>query len=574
MYKKIIEAFLEGRRQDFDESVDLLVTRNVNTKNYHSGATGDLHYLGNAGDTAWYIFEFGAEDMYPMARRLLRKLCLLQDTRQDSRTFGLWSYVLEEPLDAMKAPDYNAATFRARVLIDICQNHADKVDGELLEMMKTAIRNAVKCTIKRNVGLDYSNIIVMSTLTLVAAAELLEDAELLALGKKRLRNFCSYTKFNGTLTEYNSPNYGRLALGDIARMLKLFRDEECRQMAMYLNEVVWTMLARHYNIHINQLAPPQMRAYQDVDGGGLAWFIWQGTGGRYGKCPDTFEQLRSVVSLEEVCCNPQCPASVLPLFEADERVVEEAFYKQNDLREPDEDRTIIREADSPDLWAYSYQTPAYSMGAFRLCDTWNQRRNVMIEWDADAPKSFRLRGIHNGYDYCSGMVYTGMEKNRILGQLGMVTDRGSYHYILDKDKSGVYDAEELGFRFELGGNCENIAIEADGKDFYIRDCGLTIKLHVEAWVYDGKDAPVYVSEDGKMVILEGYKGESKQIDTTALAETCGVFTMTVEDAAHKAEPAELIWQLEGETLRSHWGELAVESPAKPVVYREALGLKA
>ena len=197
----------------------------------------------------------------------------------------------------------------------------------------------------------------------------------------------------------------------------------------------------------------------------------------------------------------------------------------------------------------------------------------MIEWDADAPKSFRLRGIHNGYDYCSGMVYTGMEKNRILGQLGMVTDRGSYHYILDKDKSGVYDAEELGFRFELGGNCENIAIEADGKDFYIRDCGLTIKLHVEAWVYDGKDAPVYVSKDGKSVILEGYQGEKTMLDTNILAETCGVFTMTVEDPAHKAVEAPLSWELADGKLSSRWGELAVESPAKPVPYRTALGLE-
>ena len=74
------------------------------------------------------------------------------------------------------------------------------------------------------------------------------------------------------------------------------------------------------------------------------------------------------------------------------------------------------------------------------------------------------------------------------------------------------------------------------------------------------------------MILEGYQGEKKLLDTNILAETCGVFTMTVEDAAHKAAPAELTWQLEGETLRSRWGELAVESPAKPVTYRQALGI--
>jgi hypothetical protein len=158
--------------------------------------------------------------------------------------------------------------------------------------------------------------------------------------------------------------------------------------------------------------------------------------------------------------------------------------------------------------------------------------------------------------------------------VGLVTDRGRVHYIIDKEKNGIYETDTLHFRFDLGGACEDLTIRQDGKDFLVEDGDLTIRLHIEKWLYDGKDALVYVSEDGKSVILEGYKGEKKLLDTNMLAETCGVFTMTVEDPAHKAEPAKLTWQLEGETLRSRWGALVVESPAKPVVYREALGLKA
>ena len=47
-----------------------------------------------------------------------------------------------------------------------------------------------------------------------------------------------------------------------------------------------------------------------------------------------------------------------------------------------------------------------------------------------------------------------------------------------------------------------------------------------------------------------------------------------EDAAHKAVEAPLSWELADGKLSSRWGALVVESPAKPVVYREALGLKA
>ena len=569
----VMTAHLDAQSKTFNEKTDMLVRYAPPRKNYHSAISGNIHNICGAAHFAWEVFQCGREEYYPMARRILNKVCQLQDTRPGSRTFGLWSYEMEESLDDMKAPDYNWANFVGKALIDVCANHPELLGEELVATLKTAIRNAVQCTIKRNVGLDYTNIIVMSTLTLISAAELLEDAELLAYGKTRLKNFYEYTKFNGAFSEYNSPNYGRTVLSDVARMLKLFQDEECRAIAEYLNEVTWEMLATHYNKHINQLAPPQMRAYQDVDMGSLALLIYNGTGGKYGKCPADFETYKRLASIEELCCQPICPEKCLPLFEADERVTAVTFYKKNNLRQPGEDVTIVREFDSPDLFAYSYQTPAYSMGAFRLCDTWNQRRNVMVEWDAAKPKSFRLRGIHNDYDYCSGMAFVEMDKNCMLGQVGTVTDRGSYHYILDKDKSGLYDVEELGFRFELGGNCEDVTIEQDGRDFYIRDCGLTIKLHVEKWVYDGKDAPVYVSKDGKMVVLEGYLGESKKIDTTALADTYGVFTMSVIDENSGEKPEALTWcQTCDGKVESTWGDLKVSSHRRPVPYRKALGL--
>ena len=239
-----------------------------------------------------------------------------------------------------------------------------------------------------------------------------------------------------------------------------------------------------------------------------------------------------------------------------------------------EDYTIIRDPDNPDMTAYSLLTPNFSMGVFSLCDTWVQRRNCMVVWDKENPKCFRIRSIACDYDFCGGMTYARQQDNRILGQVGLVTDRGSFHYILDKSKNGIYETDTLHFRFDLGGACENLTIRQEGKDFLVEDGDLTIKLHVEKWLYDGKDAPVYVSEDGKSVILEGYRGEKTNLDTNILAETCGVFTMTVEDPTHKAVEAPLSWNLADGKLRSRWGELAVESPAKPVTYRQALGLKA
>lgn len=49
-----------------------------------------------------------------------------------------------------------------------------------------------------------------------------------------------------------------------------------------------------------------------------------------------------------------------------------------------------------------------------------------------------------------------------------------------------------------------------------------------------KDAPVYLSQDGRSVILVGYRGETTLLDTTKLGPTYGVFTLTVEYPGHEA----------------------------------------
>ena len=236
----------------------------------------------------------------------------------------------------------------------------------------------------------------------------------------------------------------------------------------------------------------------------------------------------------------------------------------------------------------------------------------MVVWDKKCPKTFRLRGIHNGYDFCSGMVYAKQDKNVILGHLGLVTDRGSHHYILDKDKSGVYDAEELDFRFELGGNAEDVVITEEcpadfanaktPRSFLITDGDMRIRLRIESWVFDGRDGEVRLSADGKAVVLVGYEGIGKRIDTNKLGDTYGVFVLSVDYAqdyaVNAAEDASRMDPENTEKRRNIMSKdkdlkictqvlaggkvessltgspLKVTSHAYPVSYREALGLDA
>ena len=571
--------------QDYDEAAGLISTYIADgSDGYHTKRTGIVHPTFASASFAAAVLCEGLEELYPQALRILEIICDAQDVRPGSKTFGLWGHNYEDDPDHMIAPDYNWADFVGKCLQESVLFSQCPLPETLKAKLLTAIRNAAICSIGRNVGLDYSNIAVMSSLTITCAGEIVGDPQIFAIGKDRLERVCAYTRFNGAYSEYNSSCYGFVIMDDVSRMLRWFKDARCLELAKELNYFAWKQVAEHYNMSLFQLSPPQARAYEDLNKGSIAWRIRRGTYGKYGNidslaaCNADADQAKVAPlagfspSLEMLRCPSYCPEELYPLFEESERFIAHTYYKQNSLRRPGEDYTIIRDPDNPDMTAYSLLTPDFSMGVFSLCDTWVQRRNCMVVWDKENPKCFRIRSIVDGYDFCGGVTYARQKDNRILGQVGLVTDRGRVHYIIDKEKNGIYETDTLHFRFDLGGACEGLTIRRDGKDFFVEDGDLTIRLHVEKWLYDGKDAPVYVSENGKSVILEGYQGEQKLLDTNLLAETCGVFTLTVEDAAHKAEPAELTWKLEDSTLSSRWGELEVASPAKPVTYRQALGI--
>lgn len=564
-----LTEMLQKEESLYDEK-EGMVTRNMPLSHgYHTRLTGTVHHIQATSCFALCALLSGQTRLYNHAFRAFDRICDLQDTRPGSRTFGLWSYYMEQPLDEMIAPDYNWANFVGKDLLAACILCRPILPDALCERMRMALYNAVQCTIRRNVSEDYTNIAFISCMMLVASGELLEDAHIFQTGKERLSRFLEYTRVTTGFSEYNSAPYMCVAFEEATRMLLFFKDAECRKMAEELNLRLWTALAEHYNTSVGQLTPPQARAYADVDTGRLATIISIGTDGRYGKYlpraldPDTLAYLQF-----------RCPESVLPLFEVQERFLAHTYYHKNAIRLPGSDVTIIRELDSPDLTAFSYKTSQYSMGVFAVCDTWCQRRNAMVIWDREHPKTFRLRGMHDDYDFCSGMCYARQKNNDILGMLGLVTDRGSLHYILDKNKTGVYDAEKLWFCFELGGENESLKIRQDGNTFYVDDGSLHIRLHIQKWMYDGAEKQPHLSEDGRSVILPGYDGPRTKLDTTKLDDTCGIFTLSVRsgNAPQWNDDSIETNLLAGGWTEARWNGLRVSAPRGPVPYRRALGL--
>ena len=118
--QRLLHRKIDNESERYDEAEAMLTVRQENWKGgYHTRKTGILHPLRDAAEYADAIFQAGRTDLFERGEQVIQKVCHLQDDRPDSRTFGLWSYYMEEPLDSMIAPDYNWADFISKCLLGI-----------------------------------------------------------------------------------------------------------------------------------------------------------------------------------------------------------------------------------------------------------------------------------------------------------------------------------------------------------------------------------------------------------------------------------------------------------------------
>ncbi len=571
MYEKFLETIVEKNHANFCKETGM-IQQHVNpwsggSGGYHTRISGDLHNCTENTQYANSVFHLRKEAYYDEAISCLKNIIKAQDTRPGSKTYGLWPYFVEEDCDHMIAPDYNMADFNGKCLAYILKKRRDCIDDEMAQLMTESLMRAAECSIGRNVSPDYTNISLMSLNTIILAGEISGNEAFLERGKERLRKVHKYDMFCGSYSEYNSPAYTPLAIEELSMMIALFEDEECRKLAEDLNYLAWDMLLKHYHKELKQLAPPAMRSYGSFTGE-IEEMIYLGTNGKYGSINAEKPTYTAMLRIP-----PVCPEEVIKKYVAPAQgtvFIDETFYKKNNIRTPDEDTVIVRNIDSPDLKAFTYMTDGYAMGAFEKTDMWTQRRSSMIYWgDPEHKTSIRIRCINYDYDYCSGMVYTNQLENVMLSHCGFVTDRGDFHYILDKTKDGKLTTKKLFFKFELEGDCENVKVTQDGGRFTITDKGMTIDLNIIEAVFDGKEMNVFYNEKDKCIEAVCFD-EERTVEFGKLDTPCYmVFTM----AANETCPVPITTK-NGDMLES---ELAVKgktlklySPYIPVGFDSAI----
>jgi len=224
-----LDAFLDECADRYSEELQML-GQEFHSPGYHTTvASGTwVHPVLPSLDYALGLLQRNSPGDRQRAEKIIDRAIGLQDTDPASRTYGIWPWLLEEPLEKMSPPDWNWADFCGARLAVMLADHGQSLSEELKQAMRTSFRHAALAIKKRNVGPGYTNIAIMGGGVCAAAGEILGDSELLKYGRQRLQQVAVHAGHHGGFNEYNSPTYTMVALAECERTMHLVRDEATR----------------------------------------------------------------------------------------------------------------------------------------------------------------------------------------------------------------------------------------------------------------------------------------------------------------------------------------------------------
>jgi hypothetical protein len=176
-----LEKLLNENDGQFDEAEQMLVT-SFRSPGYHSRIKSGtrVHPTRESLIYALGLLQRNRSRDVERAENIIQCILSLQDSDPDSPTFGVWPWLLEEPLAEMESPDPNWANFCGSQLAHILVEHHMHLSSELQESMRASLRRAVQAIQRRDVQPGYTNIAILGGSVCVVAGELLGDAERLA----------------------------------------------------------------------------------------------------------------------------------------------------------------------------------------------------------------------------------------------------------------------------------------------------------------------------------------------------------------------------------------------------------
>ena len=528
-----------------------MVSAPFSSPGYHTTLKGGtVHSTRAAFNYAVALLDTGDDALLRRACDILDTVIALQDTDPQSKTYGIWSWFLEEPLAQMAPPDWNWADFCGTQLLQVALDHRDRLPPDLAQRVDDAIRHAARSIERRNVGPGYTNIALMGTYVTYVTAELYGIADLKDYAAKRLRRFYDYTKEQGAFSEYNSPTYSVVALEELGRMRLHIQDTSARALIDELYRAVWQDIAMHFHAPSRQWAGPHSRCYgtlvspatlnviQNAAAGALDWRI-------------------DKPSISEHRLPLDLPPEFIPFFQK--------------LDTPREVINTYLKADPP-IIGTTWMEPTFTLGSASRGEFWNQRRGILAYWGTPAaPAYLQVRFLRDDYDFSAAQLFTAQKRGDLLAAVNFATDGGNTHIGLDRLKNGLFTAKDLRLRFEFGGSAAAAAAAlappastSDTAAFRFGDLRCLISL--TANLFDGS-SPAWVvgrDRDGKKAWLDLvlYVGEERAFDLTQFTSAALGFALRLS-AREDAAPPNATTDVADGRLALTWDSLRVAIPVKP-----------
>lgn len=536
-------------RDDFDKKENLIVMHTGSKQAvYHTKlADSDVHTIK---DSSLYAKELICSGKNPeLGEKIFEKVISLQDGNNESETYGLWPYYMEEPLSQMDAPDWNMAGFNSCEMIDVLYNASDSVNDDLKTRMIEAIYGACCAIIKRNEGVQYTNVAFLESLVLCCGGDMLGNEKLLNAGRNKLRKSLGFIDYQGSVFEHNSPYYSFLCIKDLGSILKYVKDKEAHYYAEQINDYIWKCLAEHFDYKNLQLGGPQCRAYSDYLLKNNLEIIMSACGleKNYKNHPMAPENLKSVET------HAVCPEKYIPYFSG-EKVW-------------DSSRRIIMRGFNYPYFAFSqtinhYRGNGFTLGTFNREEMWNQRRPFLSYIDGEnKPYCFRVKCYHDGFDFSSAVLHSVQTESKVLGNINFSSDRGDTHIGLDLVKDTTIEAEDLRVVFDVVGDTGkiNYNVNDEGVEFNIGNVPVKIThicTHFGDYpiTYDTEKNDEYFRYS---IVL--YSGEKKKINFGVMEKAISAFCVEMgkisENSKIKAEfdgdYLKTIWETGGDKLELH-----------------------
>jgi hypothetical protein len=518
-------AALEKRDADYDAK-EKMIRRPFSSPGYHTALKGGMvHSTRESFSYAVALLDSGDAKRLARAVDILRRAIALQDQDPNSKTYGIWSWFMEEPLAKMSPPDWNWADFCGTQLLQVARDHMQRLPQDLQDEVRKSILHAAQSIKRRNVGPGYTNIALMGTYVTLVAGEMFDVPELADYGKTRLKAFYDYTLPDGSFSEYNSPTYTMVAITEISRMLNHVQDKKSQEMLEELNRFAWRHVARRFHPPTRQWAGPHSRCYRTLLGEGALAFIQRATGGKTHFISDE----EAAVSLDACRVRARCPDDLVHCFTSlpEARQEKETFVKGGENR--------------PATIGTTWLHPDFALGSANLSDLWNQRRPLIAYWKQDMGiAALRLQCLHDGYDYASGAFFCVQDKGDLLGGVAFATDGGDTHGSLDRVENATIQAKDMRLRFELEGEVGRIRLPKNP------DIRQPIRLTLGDVACDLQfahavfgDFPVAMEtghdKESAWLDLVLYRGEQRDISFRDLSEAAIVFALSMNPKSEAPE---------------------------------------